>query len=201
MGRVSHGALVRARRRGGDGEGEGEARAVWRPEAFEAPVPDPREVVQPEARAAVDAALTLKQDHRVAVAAALRAAGMRTAEIARALGLGVETVRRYLAAARQWGALDDVLRDIDCRLVPQAVENLAYWLGKRDKAATLAVLRGRGVLGRGPQEEARGEGPGALQLVINIVQSPTDGPLVRHALDREALPPQSGELVGAPNGA
>jgi hypothetical protein len=158
-----------------------------------------RQVV-PEAREEVAEAVRLKHDERVAVAAALRAAGMKVAQIARALGVRDETVRRYLEAAREWGALRDVLRDIDCRLLPAAVENLEHFLREKDKQVTLELLKGRGVLTRPGAREGT-SGPTTFALQVNVVQAPPPEQQVQHALDRAALPEESGELVGRSNDA
>jgi predicted transcriptional regulator len=163
---------------------------VFRPEAL--PMgPAPLEAWDhPSVRALVG----LKRDERVAVAAALRAVGASTAAIAQALGLSVDTVSTYLAAAREWGALRDVVRDIECRLVPKAVENLAALLEQGDKQATLEVLKGRGLLRKHTAGQKEGSsGPPDLRLTVVFAGAPAG------AADRVGVALASGsggEVVG-----
>lgn len=169
---------------------------VFRPEAFEVEPGPVERLVTPGNLPKCHEILARKRDERVAMAAALRAAGTKVPLIASLLGVTANTVREYLACAREWGGLDDVLRDIEYRLVPRAVENVDYWLQRRDKDMTLEVLKGRGVLKPAVAHAATAT-PGATMTVnVQFVNAPA-------VVETNPLAPvvgSTGEIVGARNG-
>lgn len=169
---------------------------VFNPEAFETgPVAIAR-VVVPGQLDAARAVLGRKRDERVAMAAALRAAGAKVAAIADLLGVKPDTVREYLANAREWGGLDDVLRDIEARAIPAAVENLLQGLEDGDKEYTLEVLKGRGIFRTFGNTKTEGSAAGTNMTVnVQFVQAPA-------VVETNPLAPvvgSTGEIVGQAN--
>lgn len=183
------------RRMSQDGRDRPAGLRVFRPEAFEGEPGPVARVVAPENVAAAQALLSRKRDERVAVAAALRAAGTKVPAIAKLLGVTPTTVRDYLACAREWGGLEDVVRDIEYRLIPRAVENVEYWLNKHDKDMTLEVLKGRGVLKPAVAHAASGAPAAAMTVNVQFVNAPA-------VVETNPLAPvvgSSGEIVGERN--
>lgn len=169
---------------------------VFNPEAFECEPGPVERVVVPEQLDAARAVLSRKRDERVAMAAALRAAGAPVRQIATVLGLTPGTVRLYLANAREWGGLDDVIRDIEARAIPRAVENLLAGLDKGDKEYTLEVLKGRGVFRTfGNTKTEGGPAGGGMTVNVQFVNAPA-------VVESNPLAPvvgSSGEIVGRGN--
>lgn len=178
--------------------GEDAGLRVYNPDAFEALPTTVERVLMPENLAAGRAALSLRKDERVAAAAALRAAGVKPGRIAQMLGVAVGTVRDYLVAAREWGGLDDVVRDIEFRHVPQAVQNLGKLLESGDKEATLETLKGRGVFRTFGNTKV--DGPvGANAMQVNVTFNGVPAGESAHLDPLKQVVGSAGEIVGAPN--
>lgn len=138
--------------------------------------------------------VSLELEERVSIAAALKATGYRTGQIATALGVSVVTVRTYLAKAREWGALNDVARDLRTRALPQAVENLIRGLDKGDKDYTLETLKGMGEFVRkGAGEKGPVAAGPTMALQVTFVNAPTS--VVQ---GHEVPPTANGMVVGCP---
>lgn len=157
-----------------------EALPAWEPDA------EALQTIEAERR-------SLERDYRVAVAAALKTLGWTAVQIAEKLQLHPTTVKKYLAYAREHHGLQDVLRDIEFRAIPQAIENLLDGLAAGDKEYTLETLKGRGVFRNHSNTKTEGGPAGPLQLQVNFINAPppgtTPGPVpgsgMIHAAPRE----------------
>jgi DNA-binding Lrp family transcriptional regulator len=65
-------------------------------------------------------------------------------EIAEKLGIGRTTLQAIIrqAKAEGWLQFSDPMTRIEYEIIPKAVDNLNYWLEKRDKVATLETMKG-----------------------------------------------------------
>ena len=178
--------------------GEDAGLRVYNPDAFEALPVDVHALMPEGQQAAGGALLALRRNERVAAAAALRAAGAKPGRIAQILGVSLNTVRDYLAAAREWGGLDDVVRDIEYRLVPQAVDNLRKFLEAGDKEVTLETLKGRGLFRTFGNTKVEGnQGANAMQVNVTFNGMPSgESP---HLDPLKQVAGSTGEIVGAAN--
>lgn len=130
----------------------------------------------------------LEKDYRVAVSVALRTLGWDTGRIAEKVGVSRQTVRDYLAYAREHKGLNDTLRDLELRAIPQAIENLIEGLEAKDKDYTLETLKGRGLFRNHSNTKTEGGQSGPLQLQVNFVNAPGVAPPdsgTIHAVPRE----------------
>ena len=73
--------------------------------------------------------------------------GQRTADIAKEMNLGIDTVKKDLQAARRSGLIT-AARDQIITLVPKAIATLEAHLDLGDKDVALLVLEGLGVIGK-----------------------------------------------------
>jgi hypothetical protein len=84
------------------------------------------------------------EDALNAVSIALRSKGYTAKEIAVAMDVPLEAVRRSLRSGRLNGKLRDVVQDLQASALPLAVEGLIESLEKREKWAISETLRGLG---------------------------------------------------------
>jgi transcriptional regulator with XRE-family HTH domain len=103
-------------------------------------------------------------------ALALRATGLSTVEVAKALGVSPHTVTGWLTAHRRTLAAGEIDALLDEIAVPLAAENLVHGLIAGDKDYTLETLKGRGQLKR---HTAGDEKPtGALPALSIVFEAP-----------------------------
>lgn len=86
----------------------------------------------------------IDEDALNAVSIALRSKGYTAKEIAVAMDVPLEAVRRSLRSGRLNGKLRDVVQDLQASALPLAVEGLIESLEKREKWAISETLRGLG---------------------------------------------------------
>ena len=140
---------------------------------------------------------------RIADWAMMRATepGITNKEIAKRLGIGEATLNVVISRAARdgWLKFDDPMSRLEHEIMPQAVDNLKELVRKKDKQATMEVVKGIAF----PQfKETHGiqEAPSTV-LAIKIENAPlTDPKVIEGQIVQPEIKLFTGNIVGKPKG-
>ena len=97
-------------------------------------------------------------------------------QIAERLGIAAKTLNGLIARATTegWLTFDDPLSRVQHEIVPRTVDNLAYFLAKRDKSVTIETAKGT-IFKQFQAAEGINDGATTILAVkIEMASSPTD---------------------------
>jgi len=77
----------------------------------------------------------------------LRAQGLRNTEIAEILGITPHTLNTYICRAAKdgWLKFTDPMERFAMEIVPKVVDNIEYYIDKKDKTMTIEAAKGGGI--------------------------------------------------------
>jgi transposase len=114
---------------------------------------------------------------RVAEWAVYRSQGLKDPEIAERLGITVGSLHVYVrkAAREGWLKLDDPMDRLEHVLAPVAVDNIEYYLNRKDKQMTIETAKGIGLFRSHQAVKLDGAATQvALALKIDVIGVPTE---------------------------
>jgi hypothetical protein len=113
-------------------------------------------------------------------------------EISEEMGIAYSTLKSILSRANKagWLVFDDPLSRIEHEIIPQALDNVAYWLAKKDKSVTIETVKNT-VYRQYLDSKGISETPNNV-IALKIEMPPTlSGPV-------NSLPIITGQIVGKP---
>lgn len=154
----------------------------------ETPKAQPEDIFHADGHPLTLAALNHSFKARIAQIVLLRGKGLRNKEIAEKLGLTPHSVRTLIwrAGKEGWLKFDDPLERFHNEIVPKVVDNIDYWIDKKDKRMTIEAAKGAGIFQTHQVVKNEGEAPQTI-LALKIETAPSDAPKV-----------VTGHVVGSP---
>lgn len=106
----------------------------------------------------------------------LRARGLNYVEIGKEMDLTAGTVRGYMykAAKEGWLIYENPIERFQQEIVPHVVDNIAYWVKKKDKQMTIEAAKGAGIFTSHQAVRVEGDAPQTL-LSLKIEPAPQAG--------------------------
>ena len=120
----------------------------------------------------------------------LKSRGLNTKEIAETLGLTPHTINSHIskAASEGWLKFQNPFDRFEHEIIPKVVDNIAYYIKKRDKTMTIEAAKGGGVFKTYGSIKTESDSPHTvLALKIETVGSSSINP-----------PAITGHVIGKP---
>lgn len=125
---------------------------------------------------------------RIAQYVAYRAAGVKTnKEIAEKLGITAHTLNTLICRASKegWLKFDAPQEKFEHEIVPKVVENIAYYIDKKDKTMTIEAAKGAGIFRTHQVVRSESESPQTiLAIKIEMPEEPAGKAITGNVIGR-----------------